>query len=126
MLRRTIAVLLLAAIGCGFYYWSYLKKDFTTSMDGLIDELSEQVSVGNTDEAQNTIDAMKDLYSSKEDTFNMFANHEFINSLSDYVVSIEASLKSGDVSLLNESLALLKNHVDGFYKDNKISLSNIF
>lgn len=125
MLRRLIALMLLAAMGFGFYYWSYVKKDFNETVNSLIDELSIQVDANETENAKATVGKIKDIYSDKESIYSMLTDHEFLNVFSDHVSEIESAMKTGDHPRLDTAIITLKNHVNDFYKDNKVSLSTI-
>lgn len=125
MLRRVIALLLLAAIGCGFYYWSHEKNETVSSLNVLIERLSNEVDSNDLQSAQKSTDEIKQIFEEKQDLFNITNNHEFINTLSDYVSEIEVAIKNDDKSRLETAIAYLKNHINDFYNDSKIKLSNI-
>lgn len=125
MLRRVIAALLLTMIGCGFYFWSHAKTDTVNNLNELIGKLSTEVDNGNLAAAQSITEEIKQVYDDKQELFNYVNNHEFMNTVSDYIAEIEVGIKNKDISRLETAIAYLQNHINDFYNDSKLKLSNI-
>lgn len=125
MIRRVIAAVLLAAIGCGFYFWSHTKNDTIHSLNAMLDTLSVEIDQSNVQGAMTTVENIRQFYTDRQDIFYFTTNHEFINDLSDYVSEIEVGLKHNDISRTETAIAYLRNHINDFLNDNKISLTNI-
>lgn len=125
MLRRTIAALLLAMIGCGFYFWSQAKTNTVNDLNALIDKLTAEVDRDDFNSALTTAAEIKRVYEDKHELFNYVHDHEFMNTISDYVAEIEVAINNQDMSRLETAIAYLKNHINDFYNDSQIKLINI-
>ena len=125
MKKALICLVLLGIILSSLTYWHIIRTDTLTSMLDTIDTISENVMKEDYDNALAITKNMESDFKTKEKVWKVFVDHEFSNDLDGHIAELKTCITFKDKLRTMLAIDRLRNHIEEFYDNNRLTLTNI-